>query len=239
MDDPFNPLDGTDIFGAHSKGNIHGTALVASTTADVPTALAAEQIAKADYEAYETTFRGTECANGTSSTGDIVNAACADHMVTLAALWMELNFCLYQTAKAESDCDTDYNNYIAQRNIIYEEDDVGSTTDNASLGCSFNKEVPIIGTHWPPTCTCASTNPNWPYQCLSPGTCRTGTTPAYPSTTCGYVGSNTEPVHSLFTAKEKTIYSVVNLYLGKFSFSCYSVIHIGLNDDSLTRSFKI
>ena len=198
MDDPFNPLDGTDIFGAHSKANIHGTNLVASTATDIPTALKAEADALADYTAYETNWEATACAINTPS-----NATCSDHVVELARLWMEMNFCLYQTVNNTTTCSSDITAYRNYREThLYTSDAVDGS---GGSGCTINPPVDVNN-------SCC--NPQW-WGC--PGgdcqCCYNYTIPAYPSVHCGHTTSPPTQTHGI----EKSMYSVINTYLGMFS----------------------
>ena len=156
MDDPFNPMDGTDIFGAHSKGNIHGTALVANSITDVPTALKAEQDAKAAYEAFVINPTCTDTPN--TYTNDA--AGCKAHMLELGRLWMEMNFCLYQAAQDATSCAGDITAYQNYRANLYEDNDIGFVPQNAPpyltpgvdtstpehYGCTIDQDIPILTT---------------------------------------------------------------------------------------------
>ena len=215
MDDPFNPLDGTDLFGAHSKGNIHGTTLVASTAESVPIALAAEQQAKLDYEAAVATFQASSsCGNNANNYSNDADT-CEGYMVELARLWMEMNFCYYQTAGL--DCTGDRDAYLDQRELLYKTsrtsgrgDDIGyapPTEATEAYGCTIDIDDPQMTACCPSTCynSCwyndGSGNQYWHQPaghsacggarfCCSSNTCFSHNLGAAASDTCGYLGGN-------------------------------------------------
>ena len=199
MDDPFNPMDGTDIFGAHSAGNIHGTALVDASLANIPDLLAAEQVALQAYTdrvlANGDIWDNTSCA--TSSPSD---ASCSAKVVELMDLWMELHFCIYQTAV--TDCTTQRNNYNSKRDEIH--------TQNAFINPNHGTGCLVTSGYDTPVC-CNDGN----FQPWESGFCNwnacTIWVDAIPSPNCGVLGSNVTS-----NGETMTMFSVVNDYLGQF-----------------------
>ena len=157
MDDPFNPRDGTDIFGAHEYAAHTG---MEGTTADPNfayyTTIQANSIqaASSAYNAYD----GSTCSNTahTGTTGGQVAGACDQKVTDMATAYEALIMCLYQndgTTDNTSDCTgaaatvttcsasgkaihstgnchTKYNTFITERDEVY--------TTTGPAGCFYD-----------------------------------------------------------------------------------------------------
>ena len=117
MNDPFNPMDGSDIFGAHAYGNINAAGLGVNAMQTLidglePT-LAAEEAAKADYENLDA-WSGTTCAGTAPS-----DSACATAVTDMITSYVNLNFCFYQAANDATACQAQINDFNTKRTAVH------------------------------------------------------------------------------------------------------------------------
>lgn len=153
MDDPFNPMDGTDIFGAHqyaahTGGPSYDTLIpnISSATTTLynqQTVVATQLAAFTSSTCYTaaTTHAGTPCSTANTEVialGDAVKAfsecmgltaktACAAAQTTSAA--QAASGCI-DTSASSTNCYNEYNTFISARNAVYD------ATNSA--GCAYD-----------------------------------------------------------------------------------------------------
>ena len=158
MDDPFNPLDGTDIFGAHASA---GHSSMGTTTANPNIAYftTAQTNAQTNTAAQFLNYQATTChtqAHTNAATGGGTALGCLVPVQTMGSTYDALINCLSLTAnicgtntiagcaaiQGGGNCKTEYDAFVAARNAVFESSTTtscfydGSQTGNLSSHCT-------------------------------------------------------------------------------------------------------